>query len=490
MEITLKSQISKRGIRVQLIAGITIITVAAIALLGFLSIRILEWNALYRKGKEAEVVTMFIQAAAHDDKGLEGNVLKGFISKLSEKGVIKDLAIIDEKGRASFVTGQGMAIGKDDGTNLFFISSLNIKMVGGGWFQGVGKELLVSAPLKQGAGGTIIMTMPLSDIREETANFKKFIFFYAVFDSIIIITFGTYLFSRGIIRPIRRLKETAENIAGGALEQRVAIKAGGEIGSFAVSFNVMADRLEEKIKTLERVNKELVAAQEELVRSEKLATVGRLAAGIAHEIGNPLGAMLGYVDILKKQQSEVRSQESGEILIRLEKEILRIDSIVRGLLDFSRPSKKVLQDVDVNKIVKDSAAMLLPQFSDSGISFDMRLDQGALRATMDEGMLQQVLLNLFLNAKDAMDGGGTITVTTDEEIETRRIRISVADKGKGIAKEDMGKIFDPFWTTKEPGKGTGLGLAVSLGIVQTFGGDIKVKSKAGEGTTFEVFLPI
>ncbi|MBI5874791.1 MAG: HAMP domain-containing protein, partial [Deltaproteobacteria bacterium] len=436
-----------RGIRVQLIAGITIITVAAIALLGFLSIKILEWSALYRKGKEAEVIAMFIQAVAHDDKGFEGNSLKGFISKLSEKVVIKDLAIIDEKGRASFVTGQGLAIGKDDGTNLFFISSLNIKMLGGGWFQGVGKELLVSAPLKQGAGGTIIMTMPLSDIREETANFKKFIFFYAIFDSIIIITFGIYLFSRGIIRPIRRLKETAENIAGGALEQRVAIKAGGEIGSFAVSFNMMADRLEEKIKTLERVNQELVAAQEELVRSEKLATVGRLAAGIAHEIGNPLGALLGYVDILKKivsSKQEAGSSEEKEILERLGKEIARIDAIVRGLLDFSRPSKKVSQDVDVNKIVKDSAVMLLPQFSDSGISFDMRLDEHIPSVRMDGGMLRQVLLNLFLNSKDAMDGGGTITVTTGEEIETRRVRISVADTGKGIAKEDIGRIFDPF----------------------------------------------
>lgn len=488
-----------RGIRVQLIAGITIITVAAIALLGFLSIRMLEWNALYRKGKEAEVVALFIQAIAHDDKGLEGNSLKGFISKLSEKGVIKDMAIIDEKGRASFVTGQGLAIGKDEGKNLFFISSLNIRMIGGGWFKGVGKELLVSAPLKQGAGSTIIMTMPLSDIREETANFKKFILFYAVFDSIIIITFGTYLFSRAIIRPIRRLKETAENIAGGALEQRVGIKAGGEIGSFAISFNVMADRLEEKIKTLERVNKELVAAQEEIVRSEKLATVGRLAAGIAHEIGNPLGAILGYVDILKKGAApphtvaagfSLRNEEALEILERLGKEIARIDTIVRGLLDFSRPSKNVSQDVDVNKIVKDSAAMLLPQFSDSGISFDMRFSEALPHILIDEGMLRQVLLNLFLNAKDAMEGGGTITVTTDEEIETRQVRISVADTGNGIAQEDMGKIFDPFWTTKEPGKGTGLGLAVSLGIVQTFGGDIKVKSKAGEGTTFEVFLPI
>lgn len=531
MEINLKSQISNLksqipnwGIRVQLIAGITIITAAAIALLGLLSMRMLEWNSLYRKSKEAETIAAFIQTLVQDGKGFESHVLKGFVAKLSEKAVVKDMAIVDAKGNSIFVTGQGLPASSGQGRNIFIINGLNIKMVGGGWWTGAGKELLVSTTLRHGSGN-IMFSMSLSDIREETANFKKFIFFYAIFDSIIIITFGAYLFSRGIIRPIRRLKETAENIAGGALEQRVGIKAGGEIGSLAVSFNVMADRLEEKIKTLERVNKELVAAQEELVRSEKLATVGRLAAGIAHEIGNPLGALLGYVDILKKsevrglpQQALSGGQESEEILKRFEKEILRIDAIVRGLLDFSRPSKGVLQDVNVNDVVRDSVNILLPQFANCGISFDMKLNEDIPHIPIDRGMLQQVFLNLFINAKDAMEKGGVITVKTgdvalqknDKQIRMRRddilgvafiamrsqdkvrrhINISVADTGKGIKQEDIGRIFDPFFTTKEQGKGTGLGLAVSLGIIQTFGGNIKVKSEVGKGTTFEVILPV
>ncbi len=525
------------GIRAQLIIGITVVTVGAVALIGFWSIKKLKWCALHRKGKEAETIAAFIQTSIQEGKGIEGNTLKRFIAKVVENGVVKDMAIIDEKGRAIFITGKGLPVNKDAGKQLFFIRDLNIRMIGGGWFEGIGKELMVfSNGGKEGLGWTFMFTMPLSDIREDAANFKKFIIFYALFDSIVIIILGAYIFSKGIIRPMNLLKEAAEGIAGGDLEQRVHINGGGEISSFASSFNIMADRLEEKIKALEKLNEELLTAHEELIRSEKLATVGRLAAGIAHEIGNPLAAILGYVDILKRQEfpppiplqrgtkGEVGSQETEEILERLGKEILRIDNIVRGLLDFARPStamssaKGVLQDIDVNEIINHSVAMIQPQFSKSYISFDFRLAKDLPHVRMDGGMLEQVLLNLFLNAKDAMESGGIITVETDKTIlqeqvmQLRRrkddpadrefismrsqgtpatfVKISVADTGKGIEKEDIDKIFDPFFTTKEQGKGTGLGLAVSLGIVKACGGDIKVSSEVGKGTTFEMLIPI
>jgi len=504
---------NKWGIRAQLVAGIVLVTVGAIALIGFLSIKMLEWNALFRKAKEAEVILTFIQTLIQEGQDANMSGLKRFISKTAENGVINTLVIVDEKGKTIFITGRELLISKDVvGRTIFLLSNLNIQMVGGGWFEGIGEELLISAPAK-GVDGSITFSMPLSDIREEGANFRWFIFFYALFDSVIIIALATYIFSKNIIRPMNLLRKITEDIAGGMIEQRVDIKAGGEIGSFASSFNIMADRLEEKIKTLERLNKDLLAKQEELVRSEKLATVGRLAAGVAHEIGNPLGAMLGYVDILKKQESGGSRQETKEIVERLGKEIARIDNIVRRLLDFSRPSKLVLHDVDVNKVVRGSVTLLAPQFSDIGISFDIRLDEALPHILMDEGMLHQVLLNLFLNAKDAIEGSGTIIVeagVTDhgqgarfrrrkndladknfttmhtEALGRRSVVISITDSGKGIAESDIGKIFDPFFTTKEQGKGTGLGLAVSLGIVQVYNGDIKVKSELGKGTTFEI----
>src|SRR3989338_7652861 len=404
------------GIRVQLIAGITIITVAAIALLGFLSIKMMEWSALLRKAKEAEVIAAVVQTFVQDRQGAETKGFSDFVKSIMEKGIIRDMSIADEKGRAFFVTGEGLLTDKDEGRLLFSVKGLAVKSTGGGWFEGIGKELFISTSVKQGPGaGRLVFSMPLSDIKEEGANFRRFIFFYALFDSLIIITLGVYLFSRGIIRPMALLKETAESIAGGRLEHRVNIKPSNEIGSFALSFNIMADKLEEKVNILERLNKELTAMQGELIRSEKLATVGRFAAGIAHEIGNPLGAILGYVDILKKGAVpphtvaagfSLRNEEALEILTRLEKEILRIDAIVRGLLNFSRPSKAATGNIDINRTVEDSVEILLPQFSANGISFDLNLDKDVPNVFIDDGKLKQVLLNIFINAKDAMPEGG------------------------------------------------------------------------------------
>src|SRR3990172_2244444 len=140
------------GIRAQLIAGIMVVTVGAVALIGVLSIKMLEWNALYRKGKEAEVIGMFIQVLVKNGQRIAESNLKGFVAGMTENGLIKNMAIIDEKGEAIFITGEGIAIDKDEGRSLFFISGMNIKMIGGGWFQGIGNEIQVSAPLRKGAG--------------------------------------------------------------------------------------------------------------------------------------------------------------------------------------------------------------------------------------------------------------------------------------------------------------------------------------------------
>ena len=362
--------------------------------------------------------------------------------------------------------------------------------------------------------GQIDFTVPLTDINEDMAGVRRFLLLYALLDSSIIIAFGFYFLSGSIVKPIRKLKDTATRIAGGGLGERADVSVDNEIGTLAASFNTMAERLENEIRTLERVNNELVSTQGELLKSSTLAAVGRLAAGIAHEIGNPLGALGGYLDILEKGLPS--REEEMEILQRSVKELGRIDAIVREFLELSKPAARPAAPVDVNRMVRESVSDLEMQRDFTGITVTTRLGERIPGVMIDEGKLRQVLVNLLVNAAQAMarEKRREITLATavekhlaysprrpkrragDLPLSSARgpelkdfVVIRITDTGTGIAAEDAKKIFDPFFTTKEVGKGTGLGLFVCLSIIKTYGGEIDLETKVGRGTTFTVKLP-
>jgi signal transduction histidine kinase len=262
--------------------------------------------------------------------------------------------------------------------------------------------------------------------------------------------------------------------------------------------------LRESIVSLEKTNRELTQAQEEIIRSEKLASIGRLASGVAHEIGNPIGIVLGYLDLLKGNNLE--KDERKDFIARIETEIDRINKTIRDLLDFSRPSKGEVKTVFVHKVIDDMMDMLKPQpmMSDINVVVDHRATQDTVLADPDK--LKQVFLNIVMNAVDAMatnpspgnSDGKHLSITTSLVSEHQpqgsgtaaRVHVDCIDNGPGIHAEDLSRIFDPFHTTKEPGKGTGLGLSVSLRMVADMGGDIKVNSELGKGTTLTVILPL
>jgi signal transduction histidine kinase len=258
-------------------------------------------------------------------------------------------------------------------------------------------------------------------------------------------------------------------------------------------------RLEAQVLSLEEANLELKKAREEVIRSEKLSSLGRLAAGVAHEVGNPIGAILGYTNLLMDHAGD--DEEAMDYLKRIEKEVTRTNTIVRELLDFSRPSPSEPAPVDVNDLITESTSFLAHQKLMESVDIETVLHQGVGKVWADANQLKQVLVNLMLNAGDAMAGGGSLTVTAGQvpteqegvdidESRRERVQISVSDTGKGIASSELNKIFDPFYTTKPPGKGTGLGLAISLRIIESFGGSIHVKSTEGEGSTFTIELPV
>jgi signal transduction histidine kinase len=253
--------------------------------------------------------------------------------------------------------------------------------------------------------------------------------------------------------------------------------------------------------SLERANLELKQAQREIIRAEKLASVGRLSAGIAHEIGNPIGIVMGYLELLR--QPDITADERDEYIQRTQDEIERINNIIRQLLEISRPSNMGRSEVPVHEIVRDTADVLQVQPLMSQI--ELSLDLGAEKDTVlaDPNQLRQVFLNLIINAADAIAGdenikdGKLILSTTvekngnpDRPSSSDHLRILFADNGPGIAEENLSNIFDPFFTTKDPGRGTGLGLSVSFMIVESLGGKMTVSSELGKGTTMEITLPL
>jgi two-component system NtrC family sensor kinase len=341
--------------------------------------------------------------------------------------------------------------------------------------------------------------------------YHKIIIFYILFNTLFLALFGFYLLHRSIIRPINRLVRRAEEYKEGETFFLASDTEQDEFGRLSRALNMMLRGLEDNkvklqagITSLEKANLELTQAQEEIIRSEKLASIGRLASGVAHEIGNPIGIVLGYLGLLKG--NDLKRQERGDIISRIEKEIDRINRTIRNLLDFSRPSKGEVKAVSVHQIIVDMLDILKPQpmMADINVVLDQQAAQDTVLADPDK--LKQVFLNIVMNAIDAMEANQpkdeshnkVLAIRTSMVSETQpdrrengnRVQIEFTDNGPGIPAEDINKIFDPFYTTKEPGKGTGLGLSVSLRIVEETGGDIKAKSERGEGTTLTVILPL
>jgi two-component system NtrC family sensor kinase len=230
----------------------------------------------------------------------------------------------------------------------------------------------------------------------------------------------------------------------------------------------------------------LRAAQQQLVQAEKLASIGQLAAGVAHEINNPIGVILGFAQILVK-----RTPDTSPIykpLATIEREGLRCKQIVQDLLDFARQNKPVLSRVNINDVI-DAASDLMPHHANSEkVQVTKTYASDLPRVLADENQLQQVFLNILLNAYQAMPEGGQLRIASravgDE------VQAVFADNGAGIPEENLKRIFDPFFTTKEVGEGTGLGLSISYGIVEQHGGTIEVESEVGTGATFIIRLPV
>lgn len=326
----------------------------------------------------------------------------------------------------------------------------------------------------------------------------------------VFIAFAAQQLRAVVITPLRDAVAAAEAIAAGDLARRVPAGDTDEFRNLAASVNRMTDRLLEE--------------RAQLVRAEKLASIGRLAAGVAHEIGNPLGAITGYAHVLRSRVGD--RPELGEVLAGLERETGRIDRIVRGLLDYARARPATPTPVDVRDAARSAVELLAAQGTLRRVHVELRLGEQPLVVHGQRHDLEQLFVNLLLNAVDAMSGNGTVTVAAERlwrgalaRPSVRRelagesgaiehppstraqlwlagndadevAKVVVADSGPGIPTELAERVFDPFFTTKEPGRGTGLGLAIVARIVDNFHGTVWATRAREGGAALHVLLPL
>ena len=305
--------------------------------------------------------------------------------------------------------------------------------------------------------------------------------------------------------PVNALIKGIQKIAGGDFSERVQINTRNrnrdEIGFMAETFNNMAEKLNtimtEKdglLKTLQGFNEglekkvqeateKLRLAQENMVRTETLAAVGTLAAGVSHEISTPLNTIIGFTQLTLSELDDTNPLK-GDVRV-IEQEAVRCKKIVQGLLNFAKPQKHEEKLTDINNIINETISLIEYQPSMKKIVIKKELDKGLASIDGDPMQLKQVFLNFILNSVQAMPEGGELRITTKNA--DKGIEISISDTGMGIPEEEHQKIFQPFYTTKKDG--TGLGLSISYGIIKGHGGEIFVKSSQGSGATFRISLP-
>ena len=340
-----------------------------------------------------------------------------------------------------------------------------------------------------------------------------------------------------VLNPVADMVEGAERVASGLEEHRLPGSDTAEIERLSQAVNRMADRLihnqqalTENVRSLDETNRELSAARSSLARADKMASIGRLASGIAHEIGNPLGAILGYAELGRRSV-----EGEAEWLSGISHEAGRIDAIVRGLLDYGRPKTSATRGVNVNEVIEQAVELMRVQGRLKDVEVLSDLSSGGVEVTADPFQLEQVLVNLLLNAIDAVEekpGPRWIRIRSTSTTITARdrwgstqsrqndpqgidyshlrrldqardpgparqlsegdvaVEVVVMDSGPGIPSQDVQRVFDPFFTTKEPGLGTGLGLAVSARLIEIMGGTIEAVPADDEGAVFRILLPV
>lgn len=456
----------KVGLRLQLVLALTVAFVGAFTLLGFTAVQ------LSQRGRDADRVGD-AEATAH--------------------AMAAGLATVPSTlARRRFVQVSDAVLGRGGVRGVEWRRG---EREDASWVRGVtGLGEVVEVPLVAGTteGRLRLFVRPPE---HDQGPFSQLMLMYVAITGGVILLLTYLALTVLIVRPVDTLRAASERMARGNLEVEAPVGGAREVARLSQAFNAMAARVRDDQRTLEAQLREveqksaaLATAQEQVLRSAKLASVGRLAAGVAHEIGNPLTAVLGLVEIARDEDDP---ETRAEFLDRIQKETERIHGIIRDLLAFARDgsdaaASEAAGDADLAEVVADAIQLVAPQKDASKLRIEQRLAKGP-RVRGQHDRLTQVLLNLLLNAADAVDGDGDIVVELARDGD--HAVLSVTDTGTGIPEDLLDQIFEPFVTSKPVGQGTGLGLAVSHTIIDRLGGTLRAENAEGGGARFEIRLP-
>ncbi len=493
------------GLRTEILVNLSLLLGAALLFSGFLLLKLTEQELVNQRIESAKGTIAALSrglSVGNDTLGSPAGIMASqarvALMSLSGPSGIESWILFDPdlQAIASYEPEAMAGTGAMDRDRARFFSEPEVRVdYVSAWFPFRDLSpgfLVVTAPVHvQGeyAGG-LQARFTLKKVHERIRVAQGFVLLYVAFYGGVLILFGVYLLGRNVVSPIRQLRQLTREVAGGNLEQTLQASGPREIAELGGAFNAMVEALrtsraetEFHIRSLEKTNGQLLQTRDELIRSEKMASVGHLSAGMAHEIGNPLGAIIGYLELLK---SDLADGGHRDLVERSLSEVGRIDRLVRELLDFAAPSPKTVEVFDPVEVGRGAMELL----SNQGV-FDMRTLCDALPDTlppvaMVRHRLQQVLVNLLINARDATRPDDTIGIAGGEA--ENGVWLSVHDSGAGMRPEVVSRIFDPFFTTKATGQGRGLGLAICQRAVEEAGGRLEVRSGPGSGSEFKIWL--
>jgi two-component system NtrC family sensor kinase len=351
--------------------------------------------------------------------------------------------------------------------------------------------------------GVLDTNISLASTDQSVAESRRQVLLYTVLAILGVAVLIVEFVQRMLAGPLRALIEGTKRLGSGELGYQIHLQSSGELQELASSFNTMSCQLDEAHQEInawthtleERVKQktlELRGAQEEMLRVERMASIGKLAAVVAHEINNPLAGILTYAKLLKKRLSREHdpNAESIDMLDLVESESRRCGEIVKNLMTFARPTSMNREPSDLNGVIDRCVRLVQHQMELKNIELHSHLERELPLVRCDPGQIEQVILALVMNAIDAMPNGGNLTLTSRKASATGFIQIEVRDDGVGMPPDVLANMFEPFFTTKEHGRGLGLGLAISRNIVDRHGGRIEVASEPARGTVFTITLPL